>query len=245
MMRPALPVGPGRQPISHPQLPNRHESPAGLVMGAAPLGVIPWAEQVHTQAIAHTMGVVTFSLHGTTVLDVDQHGPAGTGSPRSASSAVPGLLAGAIAHVLTPSGGLHAYFAGRTSAQSPGRLSPGLLSSGRYILAPPSEVDGKFYQLVRRLDVHGGGLSPGRHHDREVRGAGVHGYRGPVLHLQRQLHAAERLRRERDRGAPRVPLQGISRCPSVSSWRFRTASGCAAAAGLALCSRRPAADWAG
>jgi Ca2+-transporting ATPase len=27
------------------------------------LGVISWAEQVHTQAIAHTMGVVTFSLY--------------------------------------------------------------------------------------------------------------------------------------------------------------------------------------
>jgi len=27
------------------------------------LGLISWAEQVHTQAIAHTMGVVTFSLY--------------------------------------------------------------------------------------------------------------------------------------------------------------------------------------
>jgi magnesium-transporting ATPase (P-type) len=35
----------------------------GLVMGAGTLGVISWAEQVHTQAIAHTMGVVTFSLY--------------------------------------------------------------------------------------------------------------------------------------------------------------------------------------
>jgi Ca2+-transporting ATPase len=36
---------------------------AGLVIGAGTLGVISWAEQVHTQAIAHTMGVVTFSLY--------------------------------------------------------------------------------------------------------------------------------------------------------------------------------------
>jgi len=36
---------------------------AGLVMGAGTLGVISWAEQVHTEAIAHTMGVVTFSLY--------------------------------------------------------------------------------------------------------------------------------------------------------------------------------------
>jgi Ca2+-transporting ATPase len=35
----------------------------GLVMGAGTLGVITWAEQVHTEAIAHTMGVVTFSLY--------------------------------------------------------------------------------------------------------------------------------------------------------------------------------------
>ena len=35
----------------------------GLIMGAGTLGVISWAEQAHTQAIAHTMGVVTFSLY--------------------------------------------------------------------------------------------------------------------------------------------------------------------------------------
>jgi Ca2+-transporting ATPase len=36
---------------------------AGLVMGAGTLGVISWAEHAHTQTIAHTMGVVTFSLY--------------------------------------------------------------------------------------------------------------------------------------------------------------------------------------
>jgi len=35
----------------------------GLVMGVGTLGVISWAEQAHTRAIAHTMGVVTFSLY--------------------------------------------------------------------------------------------------------------------------------------------------------------------------------------
>jgi Ca2+-transporting ATPase len=35
---------------------------AGLVMGAGTLGVASWAEQTHTAVIAHTMGVVTFSL---------------------------------------------------------------------------------------------------------------------------------------------------------------------------------------
>jgi Ca2+-transporting ATPase len=36
---------------------------AGLLMGVGTLGLISWAEQVHNQAIAHTMGVVTFSLY--------------------------------------------------------------------------------------------------------------------------------------------------------------------------------------
>ena len=35
---------------------------AGVVMGVGTLGVISWAEQARTQAVAHTMGVVTFSL---------------------------------------------------------------------------------------------------------------------------------------------------------------------------------------
>jgi Ca2+-transporting ATPase len=36
---------------------------AGLIMGAGTLGVASWAEQVHTQEIALTMGFVTFSLY--------------------------------------------------------------------------------------------------------------------------------------------------------------------------------------
>jgi Ca2+-transporting ATPase len=35
----------------------------GLVMGIGTLGVISWAEQAHGREIAHTMGVVTFSLY--------------------------------------------------------------------------------------------------------------------------------------------------------------------------------------
>jgi len=35
---------------------------AGLIVGAGTLGVLSWAEQVRTEAVAHTMGVVTFSL---------------------------------------------------------------------------------------------------------------------------------------------------------------------------------------
>jgi Ca2+-transporting ATPase len=35
---------------------------AGVVIGVGTLGVISWAEQAHGEALAHTMGVVTFSL---------------------------------------------------------------------------------------------------------------------------------------------------------------------------------------
>jgi Ca2+-transporting ATPase len=35
----------------------------GLVMGVGTLGVLSWAEQTHTETVAHTMGVVTFSLY--------------------------------------------------------------------------------------------------------------------------------------------------------------------------------------
>ena len=34
----------------------------GVIIGAGTLGVISWAEQTHDEAVAHTMGVVTFSL---------------------------------------------------------------------------------------------------------------------------------------------------------------------------------------
>ena len=35
----------------------------GLIMGTGTLGVISWAEQTRTETVAHTMGVVTFSLY--------------------------------------------------------------------------------------------------------------------------------------------------------------------------------------
>ena len=61
-----------------------------------------------------------------------------------------GLLDGAGAYVRTPSGGLHAYFRG--SDQRNGHLPAHHLdfrSRGGYVLAPPSQVDGKPYQLIR------------------------------------------------------------------------------------------------
>ena len=57
---------------------------------------------------------------GPDVLDVDQHGPDGTGFPAYARLRRAGLLTGATAYVRTPSGGLHAYFTG--TAQRNGHL---------------------------------------------------------------------------------------------------------------------------
>ena len=61
-----------------------------------------------------------------------------------------GLIDGARAYVRTPSGGLHAYFTG--TEQGNGRL-PGhhldFRSRGGYIVAPPSQVGGRPYELLR------------------------------------------------------------------------------------------------
>ena len=94
---------------------------------------------------------------GPDVLDVDQHGPAGNGFAAFARLRRAGLLDGAAAYVRTPAGGMHAYFTG--SDQHNGRLASHHLdfrSAGGYIVAPPSQVDGKPYQLIKRLDGRGG-----------------------------------------------------------------------------------------
>lgn len=93
---------------------------------------------------------------GPDVLDVDQHGKAGNGFAAFGRLRRAGLLNGASAYVRTPSGGLHVYFAG--SRQHNGHLADqhvDFRSAGGYILAPPSEVDGRPYQLLRTLDGQG------------------------------------------------------------------------------------------
>jgi hypothetical protein len=89
---------------------------------------------------------------GPDVLDVDQHGKAGNGYTVFRQLRAAGLLDGASAYVRTPSGGLHAYFTG--TGQRNGHL-PGchldFRSRGGYVLAPPSQIGGKPYQLVKAL----------------------------------------------------------------------------------------------
>jgi hypothetical protein len=97
----------------------------------------------------HNLAIAT-GAPGPDVLDVDQHGPAGNGYTALGRLRRAGLLDGATAYVRTPSGGLHAYFTG--TAQRSGHLSAqhlDFLSSGGYILAPPSQVGGRPYQVLK------------------------------------------------------------------------------------------------
>ena len=86
---------------------------------------------------------------GPDVLDVDQHGPAGNGFAALVRLRARRAADGAAAYVRTPSGGLHAYFAG--SHQRNGHLPAHHLdfrAAGGYVLAPPSAVGGKPYRIL-------------------------------------------------------------------------------------------------
>ena len=94
---------------------------------------------------------------GPDVLDVDQHGEAGSGFAAFSRLKREGLLEGASAIVATPGGGLHAYFAG--SDQASGRLPRQHLdfrAQGGYVLAPPSQVNGRPYRLITHHAQSGG-----------------------------------------------------------------------------------------
>jgi len=94
---------------------------------------------------------------GPDVLDVDQHGAAGNGFAAYHRLKVASLLDGTSAVVVTPGGGLHCYFtgSGQTSARLP-RQHLDFRAAGGYVLAPPSQVAGKPYQLVRDGEQSGG-----------------------------------------------------------------------------------------
>jgi hypothetical protein len=82
------------------------------------------------------------------VLDVDVH-EAGSGFPAFNRAKRAGLLAGALALVRTPSGGLHAYYAGTSQPSARlTRLHVDFKAAGGYVLAPPSVVHGKPYELL-------------------------------------------------------------------------------------------------
>ena len=125
---------------------------------------------------------------GPDVLDVDQHGQADNGFAAFNHLKRAGLIDGASAIVATPSGGLHAYFAG--SDQRCGKLSRHHLdfrANGGYIVAPPSQVGGRPYRVISHRDKSGGLdwskvtslLEPERH--TAIRPASIQ--RGDLSHL--------------------------------------------------------------
>jgi hypothetical protein len=100
---------------------------------------------------------IATGARGPDVLDVDQQGPAGNGFAAFARLRRAGLVDGAAAYVRTPAGGMHAYFTG--SRQHNGRVPSHHLdfrSQGGYILAPPSQVDGKRYYVIAWPGGRGG-----------------------------------------------------------------------------------------
>ncbi|HET9896239.1 MAG TPA: bifunctional DNA primase/polymerase [Streptosporangiaceae bacterium] len=110
-----------------------------------------WQRQPHANLAIAT------GAPGPDVLDVDQHGRAGNGFGACHQLEAAGLLDAASAVVLTPNGGLHFYFAG--SRLACGRLPRHHLdfrSAGGYVLAPPSQIDGKPYQLVQHSPAASG-----------------------------------------------------------------------------------------
>jgi Bifunctional DNA primase/polymerase, N-terminal len=94
---------------------------------------------------------------GPDVLDVDQHGPAGSGFAALNKLIRAGLTDGASAIVATPGGGVHLYYAG--SGQRCGKLPRHHLdfrAQGGYVVAPPSQVGGRPYRVVRHQAAAGG-----------------------------------------------------------------------------------------
>jgi hypothetical protein len=92
---------------------------------------------------------------GPDVLDVDVHKD-GNGFAAFNRLRREGFLDGASAYIRTPSGGLHAYFAG--SEQGNGRLPRhhvDFRSQGGYVVAPPSVASGREYELIKRAAGQG------------------------------------------------------------------------------------------
>jgi hypothetical protein len=157
---------------------DRHDAPPGPGLCRPRLAGVPCQVGQKAPATAHGYRDATTDEHqitawfssnphlnlaiatgapGPDVLDVDNHGPAGNGYAAFAKLSKAGLVDGAAAYVRTPGGGLHAYFTG--SDQRSGHLPAHHLdfrSRGGYVLAPPSRVDGKPYQVVRSVEADGG-----------------------------------------------------------------------------------------
>jgi hypothetical protein len=104
-----------------------------------------WWHRTPTANLAVPTGTASFD-----VLDIDVH-PTGSGYPAFHRLTRAGLATGHSHLIITPSGGMHAYFTGTDQASS--RLPAEHLdfkATGGYVLAPPSVVGGRPYELLRR-----------------------------------------------------------------------------------------------
>jgi hypothetical protein len=91
---------------------------------------------------------IATGIPGPDVLDVDVK-PDGDGWAAFSRLKRAGVLAGARALVRTRSGGLHVYFAGTLQGcHSLPRHKLDFKSAGGYVLAPPSRVGGKAYEIL-------------------------------------------------------------------------------------------------
>ena len=88
---------------------------------------------------------------GPDVVDVDHHGKAGNGFAAWNQAKRAGLLPQPQAIVQTPSGGMHAYYAGTEQrSASIGGKHLDFRAAGGYVVAPHSTVGGKPYLVVQR-----------------------------------------------------------------------------------------------
>ena len=96
------------------------------------------------------IGIAT-GAPGPDVVDVDQHGKQGNGFAAWNAAKRAGLVEAPMAIVQTPSRGMHAYFTGtgqRSASIEKAHLD--FRSSGGYVVAPHSTVDGKPYVVVHK-----------------------------------------------------------------------------------------------
>jgi len=109
---------------------------------------------------ALNVGIAT-GAPGPDVVDVDNHGEHSNGFGAWAEAKRAGLVDNPLAIISTPSGGIHAYFAG--TEQGNGRIRERDLdfrSKGGYVVAPPSAVGGRPYAVVSH-QAQGGTVSWG------------------------------------------------------------------------------------
>jgi hypothetical protein len=143
---PVLPCVPdGKRPLT------RH----GLLDASTdPNQIRAWWQRTPTASLAIPTGRASWD-----VLDVDIRA-SGSGYPAFNRLIRANLIDNPARVVVTPSGGLHAYFVGttQTSASLPD-FHLDFKATGGYILAPPSVVNGHPYELLRRTSGPHGKLN--------------------------------------------------------------------------------------